>query len=338
MASVNSKISKTDYNNIQTVINRVLGVGSGNSGYGQTVQSAQVTESDIVTVNEYAELRYDIINAYKHLNNANPSDVDVKVQGQTIRYDGSPPDAEPIDYWQTVVDAIDSARLTLAVAGQRVTTNHTVTPKEFTGSWGASAPLASPNPQLSASVICEWTTAAQARHFFNAGGSIQFTSTRTGGSTTAQNTSWTNLLSSAGTRIFGGNTPGTGTSPADGQNWFRLSATEQTWSEVTASSPYALNIFRIQCKTDDAVANNSTGASRRIRFDIYWIDDHFAQGGPSETGSPTQPSLGFGPDTVDGTISLTVQSIKASGVLEPTGIGNFEIETPTVTVSNITNP
>jgi hypothetical protein len=338
MASINSKISKTDYNNIQTVINRVLGVGSGNSGYGQPVQSAQVTESDSVTVNEYAELRYDIINAYKHLNNAAPSDVDVKVEGQTIRYDGAPPDAEPIDYWQTVVDAIDAARLTLAVAGQRVTINNTVSPKEFTGSWGASAPLPSPNPQLSASVICEWTTAAKARHFFNAGGSIQFTSTRTGGPTTVQNTSWTNLLSSASTRIFGGNTPGTGTAPANGANYFRLTSTQQTWSSVIASSPYALNEWRIQCGTDDAVANNSTGASRRIRFNIFWIDDHFPLGGPSATGSPTQPSLGFGPDTVSGTISLTVQTIKASGVLEPTGIGNFEIEIPTVTVSNITNP
>jgi hypothetical protein len=336
MAAVNAKISKTDFNNIQTKVSDVLGVGSSNRGYGQPVQSAQVTESDIVTVNEYAALRYDIINAYKHLNNSTPSDVNVKVEGEPIRYDAAPPNAEPVDYWLTLANQIDSTRLTLAVSGQRVSVNHTPTPKEFTGSWGASAPLPSPMPQLRANVICEWTTTEEARHFFNAGGSIQFTSTRTGGSTTAQNTSWTNLLSTAGTRIFGGNTPGTGTSPANGQNWFRLSATSQTWSEVTASSPYALNIFRIQCKTDDSVTDNSLGVSSRIRFDIYWIDDHFPLGGATATGSPTRAGV-YGPDTVDGTISLTVQSIKASGVLEPTGIGNFEVETPTVTVSNITN-
>ena len=57
---------------------------------------------------------------------------------------------------------------------------------------------------------------------------------------------------------------------------------------------------------------------------VYWIDNHAPIG-----GSPA--------DNVDGTIALTVQSVKASGVLEPTGSGNFEITTPTVTIGTITN-
>ena len=335
MAGVNQKISKVDYNTIQSTINTVLGTGSGTFGYGQPVLSSQVTESDSVTVNEYAALRYDIINAYKHLNNGLPPDVDAQIIGAKVRYDAAPPDAAPVNYWLSVVNSISTNRQGLAVSGQRVSVNHGT--QNFSSAWGASAPVGS-TPQLTCQVDVEWPTSEQARHFFNTGSSLQFTSSRTGGSTTAQNTSWTNLLSAAGTRIFSGITPGTGTSPSDGQNWFRARNSGDTWSSVTASSPYALNEWNITVQTNDspAVTNNSSGSSRKLRFFVYWIDNHFPLGGDTDSGTPTRPG-GYGPDTVDGTISLTVQTVKASGVLEPTGSGNFEVTTPTVTIGAITN-
>lgn len=337
MAGVNQKIDKDDYNAIQTIVQSVLGTGSGTFGYGQPVLSSARTTSDPITVNEYAALRYDIINAYKHLNNSLPSDVDAQTVGAKVRYDVAPPDAAPINYWLSVANSISTNRQALAVAGQRQTVNHGTV--NFSSPWGSSAPVGS-TPQLTCIVDVEWPTSEQARHFFNTGSSLQFTSSRTGGSTTAQNTSWTTLLSTAGTRIFGGNTPGTGTTPADGQNWFRLTNVGQTWSSVSASSPYALNEWIITAQTNDtptAITNNSAGSSRSLRFFVYWVDNHFPLGGDAATGTPTQPSLGFGPDTVDGTVSLTVQTVKASGVLEPVGSGNFEVTTPTVVVNAITN-
>jgi hypothetical protein len=322
MAGVNQKISKGDYNSIQTLIDDILGTGSGTFGYGQPVLSSQVTESNSVTVNEYAALRYDIINAYKHIFNAVPSDVDDQTIGATIRFDSAPPDAAPISYWESVANSINAQKQTLAVSGQRVTVNHGT--ETFSSAWGSNT-----NPQLLCQVDVSWATSEEARFFFNAGGSIQFTSSRTGGSTNDQNTSWTTLLSTAGTRIFSATTPGTGTSPSNGQNWFRARNTADTWSNVTASSPYALNEWTITVQTNDtpAVSDNSSGISSKLRFMVYWNDNHIALGGVD----------GFGPDTVDGTIALTVQSVKASGVLEPTGSGNFEITTPTVVMSSITN-
>ena len=332
MAGINQIINKADYNSIQEVVERVLGTGSGISGYGQTVLSSPVTESDAVTVNEYAALRYDIINAYKHIFNSLPADVDAQTIGGKVRYDASPPNAAPVNYWISVANSIDAVKQTLAVAGQRVSINHGT--QTFTSAWGSSG-----TPQLTSQVTVEWATSEQARHFFNAGGSLQFTSSRTGGSTNAQNTSWTNLLSSAGTRIFSGTTPGTGVTPADGSNWYRTSNVGQNWSSVTASSPYALNEWNITVQTNDspAVTSNSTGTSRKLIFFVTWNDNHFPLGGPASEGTPIQGSLGFGPDTVDGIMSLTVQTVKASGVLEPTGSGNFEVTTPTVTVGTITN-
>jgi len=322
MAGVNQKISKVDYNSIQALINNILGTGSGTTGYGQPVLSSQVTESNSVTVNEYAALRYDIINAYKHIFNANPSDVDDQTIGATIRFDSAPPNAAPINYWQSVTNSINAQRRTLAVSGQRVVINHGT--ENFSSAWGSAT-----TPQLLCQVDVSWATSEQARFFFNSGGSIQFTSSRTGGGSTAQNNSWTTLLSTAGTRIFSAVTPGTGTTPSNGQNWFRARNFGDTWSNVSASSPYALNEWTITVQTNDApaVPDNSSGISRRLRFFVYWTDNHFPLGG----------SGGFGPDTVDGTISLTVQSVKASGVLEPTGSGNFDITTPTVVMSSITN-
>lgn len=319
MAGVNQKISKVDYNAIQSDVNNILGTGSVDFGYGQPILSSQVTESNSVTVNEYAALRFDIINAYKHIYNATPPDVDAQTIGASIRFDSAPPNAAPISYWQSVVTSMSSQRKTLAVSGQRVTTNHGT--NNFTSTWGSSTV-----PQLTCQVDVEWATSEQARFFFNSGGSIQFTSSRSGGATSAQNTSWTTLLSTAGTRTFSATTPGTGLTPANGQNWFRLRNFGDTWSSVSASSPYALNVWSITCETNDSptVSSNNTGTSRKLKFMVYWVDNHAPLG-----GSPA--------DNVDGTISLTVQSVKASGVLEPTGSGNFEITTPTVTIGTITN-
>ena len=333
MAGVNQKIDQDDYNDIQSIISNILGVGSGNSGYGQSVLSSQVSISNPVTVNEYAALRYDIINVYKHLNNSTPSGVDAQTIGAKVRYDIS---NAPINYWLTVANSVNSARLNLAPSGQRVTINHGT--QSFTGSWGASSPVGS-NPQLFCTVLVEFTNSEQARYFFNSGSSIQFTSSRTGGSSSQQNTSWTTLLSTAGARVFGGNTPGTGVNPNDGQNYFRLRNVADTWSNVSASSPYALNEWTITCKTVDTptpVTDNSAGTSKKLQFDVYWIDNHAPDGGDTDSGTPVRPG-GYGPDTVDGTISLTVQTVKASGVLEPTGSGNFTIETPSVVIGGISD-
>ena len=327
MAGVNQKIDKDDFNAIQSNIEQVLGIGSANFGYGQPVLSSQVTESNVVTVNEYAALRYDIINAWRHLNNAAPSGVNDQVLGTPIRYSLS--DA-PINYWATIANSIVADRLDPAVAGQRQTVNHGTEQQTWPGPLGSEWTDA-----LYATVTVEFTNSEQARYFFNAGGSIDFTSTRTGGSSTNQNTSWTSLLSTAGTRSFGGNFPGTGTSPSDGTNYFRLTNIRQTWSSVTASSPYALNSWKIDARTNDGTANNSTGTSRSVEFYVQWIDDHVALGGATETGEPVRPG-GFGPDAVDGTMSLTVITTEPTGVLEPSGAGNFTVESPTVTISAIT--
>jgi hypothetical protein len=84
--TVNSKISKQDYNNIQSLIASTLGVGQGNFGYGQPVRSSQVSESDKITINEWSRLRDDINSCYLHTVNSPPTSP-TAVENATVRSD-----------------------------------------------------------------------------------------------------------------------------------------------------------------------------------------------------------------------------------------------------------
>ena len=121
MAGVNQKIDKDDFNDIQSKVENVLGIGSGQFGYGQPVLSDQVTVSDTVTINEYAALRFDIINAYRHLFNSAPSGIDDQTLGAPIRYSLS---NAPVNYWATIAGTIETNRRAAAVSGQRRNTNN----------------------------------------------------------------------------------------------------------------------------------------------------------------------------------------------------------------------
>jgi hypothetical protein len=171
-------------------------------------------------------------------------------------------------------------------------------------------------------VTVSWTTAAAARYFFNSGGEIRFNSSRTGGSSIPQNNSWSSILTSIGTRAFGANKPGQGTSPSTGQNWYRLTSSFQIWESTSASSPYGLNSYQISARTP-SVANNSSGTASSIEFQVRWIDGHV-------------PILDSPEDFVNGTMNLAVTTLEASGILEPSGLGlTFSVETPTVAITTI---
>jgi hypothetical protein len=191
------------------------------------------------------------------------------------------------------------------------------------------------NGTVSSIVQVSFSSAAQARYFFNSGGEIRFASSRTGGATSPtpghqQNTAWTNLLSptTVTPKAFGGNKPSTGTAPADGNNFYRLTSTYQIWSTSTASSPYTSNVFRISARTP-SVPINILGTATVIEFLVEWIDG-YVDPGPAV---PENPAPG---DQVDGTLTLAVNTYEATGVLQPSGTGTFTVESPSVTISDLT--
>ncbi len=311
--TVNAKIRAVDYNLIRNQVNLVLGTGTGNTGYGQTslVTSSTVSESNRVSISEWNKLKADITTCWNHLYNTNPASITEAVVNQTVRSNST---NSPYSQYQTFANDITNNRFTTPP-------NNIVTAKGsgsqawpgiFGQYWKSS---------LQCVVTVSWPTANDARYFFNSGGEIRFSSSRTGGTTSggagtiaAQNTEWSNFLTNTvQTRAFGGNKPVTGTGSLTGTNFYRLANTyTNPWYTATAGGAYSLSTFKIWARAVD-IANNSSGGATTIEFLVEWIDDHVGVSG--------------GPDGVDGTLTLSVSELKAAGA--------FTIESANVNIGRI---
>jgi uncharacterized protein (DUF1330 family) len=164
------------------------------------------------------------------------------------------------------------------------------------------------NSSLTATVTVTFSTADQARHFFNSGSKVRCASSRTGGTASPQNSSWSNILDTAGTVAFGGNTAVL--------NFYNLTNSYQTFFNLTSSAPYSANQYRIEVVSN--VADNSVGGATVLTFRVTYTDTYSNS-----------------PDNVDGTLTLTVDELRASGTLQPLGTGPFVITRPGYSISGI---
>ena len=326
--AVNDIIKESDYNAIRNKLVSVMGTGSADYGWGQDskILSSAVAVGSKVSMNDWGKLRYDIINAYVHLYGTTPTTVQT-AEGDRIRYTGTfTPDTgaldSPVYQYNRWVDTIVANRFLLG-SGQSIDTVDVTTVRHYNMStlgtyWTTS---------ISCEIKIEFASANDARYFFNSGSTIRITSSRATATVNAQNTAWTSLLSSAGTRSFGGNTPGTGTTPANGTNWYRLGNADQAWYTLSSSSPYGSNSYKLYGRCD--VANNSTGTAKIgyfvVQFNDGYVDPDVRSGHPDLSHPPG--------DRVDGSFNVVVDCLYPSGIFVPTGTGNFTITPPTVTFS-----
>jgi len=273
-------IEAEDFNTIRTKIVNILGTGVGNFGYGQTLQSSTVSPGETVTASQWNNLRWDIYNTLYHQIGEEPSIV-VATEENVIAYSAGDPNFQ----YNSRVDQAADDRFELGVGQFAIETGISVSESV---SFSSIARL---------TITIDFNTADQARYFFNSGGKIRFTSTRSGGSSNPQNTTWTSLLSSVGTQSFDGN--------SSNLNFYKLTNSEQSWITQKPSGVYGSNEYRILVSCNQS--NNTTGGATRIIFKIEWID------GYTDTGALPPPDL------VNGTLSLFVDQIRATGQLQPTG-------------------
>jgi hypothetical protein len=306
-------IETADYNNIRNKVVSVLGASSSPAdfGWGQAVVSNPVSANNFVSVNEWAALRFDIINAWSKIFDETPPLV-VPSVGQAVRANLS---TAPYAQYETYANAISASRGRLAPT-RAITRNKDQI--DYLEPWST---------RIFSNVTVTFSTAQAARHFFNSGGEIRFLSEMTLAATSNQKTqSWINHLTAVGTQSFGGNKPDTLTDPNTGSNYYRLTSSFLPWYTSTTSGAYSGNIYKISARSV-GVADNSTGTATTIAFLVEWIDSSVPI---SSTDGSTNTA-----DVILGSTILSITTLEPTGVLQPPGTGNFVVESPTVTIVSI---
>ena len=158
-------------------------------------------------------------------------------------------------------------------------------------------------------VSIAFSSEAHRNSYFNAGGSIYFTASRSGGSSTDQNTDWTNMLSAIGTvkMNFTQVTASSGTTTSLGM--YDLTTSYQTIFEKAGSGSYSTNYYKIQAQAPNASS---------IRFLITFGDSHTGRGY-------------F--DSVDGTLSSVVGNFRPNSGTLPNGF-DVTVSTPTYSTNS----
>lgn len=319
MAGRGTRATATDYNNIQTVIASVLGVGSGTSGYGQAVSSSPVSAGSAITVAQWTNLRNDLSKARVHQTNSAVIDGLASITAnrgspwQTLQLiNSSTTVSEDIrdQYSQFVTGGVNGNKDTIAASGQS-TPGVSLTSTPRTTNWGSGGDVSISHtitltfggytPPGGSAVI----GADHIRCFFNAGGSIQITASRTGAAATSKDTDWTNMLAGFGTFSFRANGCGVSGSLNSGgsvnaaQGFRALTAGGSSITCLTQTSSvtqYAENRFTIQ-----AIRPATTN---QLQFIITYRD--------TDTGDQT----GVGPavdEPVTGTLTTTCTCTRPSG-------------------------
>lgn len=298
MAAIGSPISREDYNNLRKIVYNVLGPGGTNPttnasdptfGYGQSVSSNEVGPGDqTITEAQWDQLRVDINKAYTHQIGSSSTIPDVSGTGNVGA--GSATRVTFAQVYQTYLTAANDiiANRNLFAGSQRPGSPTVVT----NGTQTTTTPWSVAVQQL---VDVTFSSAANARAFFNSGGTINFRSARDGGTTSpqnaaAQNNSWTTFLNNIGTISFGR------------AQFYALTTGGLADNATpvflfTAPAPYSNNYYRIRASSN----SNTPGTATFISFKIEWID------------STTIP--GIATDYIDGTLTSVISETKSNGVL-----------------------
>lgn len=201
MAGRGTRATATDFNNIRTVVANVQGVGSGDAGYGQTLLSTPGAAGSVISSTAWNNLRTDMARARVHQTNT-PVEDGTAINGQTLKVITSTTTiSETIRaQYAAFATSINTDRLT--VSSGQLSTGIALGTATRTNDWGRSKDEISHIAAITFAGYNDVSPADHMRVFFNAGGRIEFSASRSGGSTTAKNTAWTNMLAAINSISF----------------------------------------------------------------------------------------------------------------------------------------
>ena len=284
-------ITATDYNNFVANVNAVIGTGTGDKGYGLSEVST-VSAGGTIQASDWNSLLSGLQKGANHqgttLTNASNT---VSTGGNIV----------PLSNLGADITLIDTNRLT--AAGANMSTGVAGVTSTRTTQWNSS---------VTHTFTVTYASANAARHFFNSGGKIKMAFSRSGGTSSTQNTSWTNLfsdlgtvsLNANGTTISGSSQGGNG--PNGSRGFHQLNATPAEILNTTSSTAdYTANDLDIKASVSGAV----------VTITITLNDDHVAETGNYTGGglgnAPNEGQAWTGTDSIDGTLTSTVTFDKA---------------------------
>lgn len=227
--STGSVIVATDYNTFATNTNAIWSTGTGASGYGQTAISS-VAATNTVTATQWSTLLSRISSMASHQGTSITA-ITSPVAGNTI---------SPFAALSTNITSITTGKANAAASGTDITTNGTTS---TTTAWANSA---------TCTQTFTYADANSARYFWNAGGMIRLSWSRTGGTVSTRNTSLSDLLTASGTIcITQGNSVTqtiaavsyTGTTKIGGSGTPNILATTTGWYSLVAGAA-ATNVYK----------------------------------------------------------------------------------------------
>jgi len=241
-------VQTTDFNTFRQDFYNVFGTGSNNSGYGQPVTAISGAIGGLISSTVWSSLRLDMIKARQHqtgltigalgLQDGNNL---VPITQSTIITDDIR--AQYSNFSNLVVSNKDQVHVgqltrTSLLSASRTTAWNLILNQTIT----FSAPATGDG------------TRNNFRYFFNTGGKLSFDFSRTGGTSSAKNTFWSNLLTSIGTLSFGSNgfergAPSFGTIGAGGTissiSFYDLSLNNTQLFSITGSGADTGSYFKI---------------------------------------------------------------------------------------------
>jgi len=232
-----------EYNAFAASVNTVMSTGSGESGYGQGAIST-VSAGTVVSAAQWATLLNKISTAASHQGSSITA-ISNPVSTDTITAEGA---------LSTNISTITTNAKNAAASGTAITAG------------GSSSTTATWNGTRNTTQRVTFGSAEERRFFFNAGGRITISYSRSGGSATNKNTGWTALCTACGTiNLTGGSAAKTiagvsytGTSKKGGSGSTNILLTATGEEDLTGSP---VNIFRQYDATSQYTANYITLAA-----------------------------------------------------------------------------
>jgi len=340
MAGRGTRATATDFNNIQSTVSSVMGLGSGQTGYGQAVASSPVAAGSVISTTQWTNIRSDMSKARQHQTNVAVVDGPASVSAnrgspfQTLQVvTSSTTISEDIRDQYNQFSTGTSADKALANTGQlsAATAPSGITnPISRAGTWGGASQAQSLSHSFTLTFAgytqgsLTVSAADHARCFFNAGGSVYITSSRSGTAATTKDTDWTNMLTGFNTLNFAGtstslisgsvNAGGT-ISSGTGFHSLTIGAAGTTvLSQSSSVSVYAENRYLVSV---------SRPTASTLTFTITWQDN--------DIGDDTTPSDAF-VNRVDESVT---GSINSNLFVRRPNTANVDVPAPTATATAI---